>query len=139
MKISFSCMPKMNSYFYMHNHKVLNDKPNETESVAIKILVLYQIASKQTNIDCEIAGYKEKYYLASCEITFKGRFELQNHIKQSNDTELSKKWEIKMHNGAPKVVWKVIRIFRSYNPNSKRCLLCLNEKCKIETYKEDIL
>ena len=84
-------MPKMNSYFYMHNHKVSNDKPNETESVAIKILVLYQIASKQTNIDCEIAGYKEKYYLASCEITFKGRFELQNHIKQSNDTELSKK------------------------------------------------
>ena len=41
MKISFSCMPKMNSYFYMHNHNVLNDKPNETESVAIKILVLY--------------------------------------------------------------------------------------------------
>ena len=44
-----------------------------------------------------------------------------------------------MHNGAPKVVWKVIRILRSYNPNSKRCLLCLNEKCKIATYKEDIL
>ena len=29
-KISDSCMPNMNSYTYMHNHKVLNDKPNET-------------------------------------------------------------------------------------------------------------
>ena len=30
VKISYSCMPNMNSYTYMHNHKVLNDKPNET-------------------------------------------------------------------------------------------------------------
>ena len=30
IKISYSCMPNMNSYTYMHNHKVLNDKPNET-------------------------------------------------------------------------------------------------------------
>ena len=29
VKISYSCMPNMNSYTYMHNHKVLNDKPNE--------------------------------------------------------------------------------------------------------------
>ena len=30
VKISYSCMPNMNSYTYMHNHKVLNNKPNET-------------------------------------------------------------------------------------------------------------
>ena len=30
VKISYSCMPNMNSYTYMHNHKVLNGKPNET-------------------------------------------------------------------------------------------------------------
>ena len=30
LKISYSCMPSKNSYTYMHNHKVLNDKPNET-------------------------------------------------------------------------------------------------------------
>ena len=28
VKISYSCMPSMNSYTYMHNHKVVNDKPN---------------------------------------------------------------------------------------------------------------
>ena len=32
VKSSYSCMPNMNSYTYMHNHKVLNDKPNETGS-----------------------------------------------------------------------------------------------------------
>ena len=30
VKISYSCMPDMNSYTYMHNRKVLNDKHNET-------------------------------------------------------------------------------------------------------------
>ena len=34
---------------------------------------------------------------------------------------------------------KIIRICRSYNPNSKRCLLCLNEKYEIATYKGDNL
>ena len=30
VKITYTCMPNMNSYTYMHNHKVLNDKANET-------------------------------------------------------------------------------------------------------------
>ena len=29
-KISYSCMSNMNSYSYVHNHKALNCKPNET-------------------------------------------------------------------------------------------------------------
>ena len=45
--------------------------------------------------------------------------------------------EIKKRNGTPKITWKIIRICRSYNPNSKRCLLCLNEKFEIATYKGD--
>ena len=54
--------------------------------------------------------------------------------------ELSKEfWEIKKRGGTPKITWKIIRICRSYNPNSKRCLLCLNEKYEIATYKGDNL
>ena len=30
VKISDTCMPNMNFYTYMHHHKVLNDKANET-------------------------------------------------------------------------------------------------------------
>ena len=51
VKISSSCMPNMNLYTYMHNHNVLNDKPNETDIITeiaeITILVLYQIVVKR--------------------------------------------------------------------------------------------
>ena len=40
------------------------------------------------------------------------------------DKELLKEfWEIKKHNRTPKIKCKIIRIYRSYNPNGKRCLL----------------
>ena len=48
-------------------------------------------------------------------------------------------WEIKKHNGTPKITWEIFKIWRSYNPNSNRCLLCLNEKSEIPTYKGDKL
>ena len=118
-------------------------------TVVIKILVIYQIVVKgnicyQANIDYDITGYKQKCYIGSCETTFTDRFGNHknsfNHVEHKNDTELSKEfWEIKKPNGTPKITWKIIRICRSYNPNSKRCLLCLNEKYEIATYKGDNL
>ena len=94
----------------------------------------------QANIDCDIAGYKQKCYSGSCETTFKGLFgnhkKSLHHLKHKNDTELSKEfWEIEKRNGTSKITWKIIRICSSYNPNSKRCLLRLNEKYEIATYK----
>ena len=143
IKISYSYMPNMNSYTYVHNHKVLNDKPNETvinncncqnkDTCPLPNSCQTKCIIYQANIDCEFAGYKQKSYLGSCE-TFKDRFgnheKSFNHVKQKKiDTELSKElWEIKKHNGTPKITWKIIKICRSYNPNSKRCLLCLFEK-----------
>ena len=103
-----------------------------TPTAAIKIIVLHQTKCiYQANTNCDIAEYKEKCYLGSCETTFKDRFgnhkKSFNHLKHKNDTELSKEsWEIKKRNGTPKITWKIIRICPSYNPNSKRCLLCLN-------------
>ena len=98
----------------------------------------------QASIHCDIAEYKQKCYLGSCERTFKDRFgnhkKLFNHAKHKRDTELSKEfWEIKKLSGTPKITWKISRICCSYNPNSKRCLLCLNEKYEIATYKGDNL
>ena len=135
----------MNSYTYMHNHKVLNNKPNEMGinncncrnndncplPNSCQNCIIYQ-----ANIDCDIAGSKQKCYLGSCETTFKDRFgnhkKSFNHFKHKNDTELSKEfWENKKCNGTPKVTWKNMLICPSYNPNSKRCLLCLIEKYEI--------
>ena len=45
----------------------------------------------------------------------------------------------KKRNGTPKTTRGIIRICRSYNPNSKRCLSYLNEKYEIATYKGDNL
>ena len=82
----------------------------------------------QANIDCNIVGYKQKCYLGSCETLFKDRFgnhkKSFNPVKHKNDTELANKfWKIKKRSGTPKITWKIIRICRSYNPNSKRCFL----------------
>ena len=90
------------------------------------------------------AGYKQKCYLGSCETTFKDRFgnhkKSFNHVEHKSDTELSNEfWGIKNRSGTPKITWKIIRICCSYYPNSKRCLLCLNEKYEIATYKGDNL
>ena len=37
------------------------------------------------------------------------------------------------------ITWKIFRICRSYNPNSKRWLLCLHEKYETATYKTNNL
>ena len=72
--------PNINSYTYMHNHKVLNDKFKKTEifycnchnkdtppltnNFQTKIIIY------QAKIDFDIARYKQKCYLGSCETTF---------------------------------------------------------------------
>ena len=146
-------MPNMNSYTYMHNHKVLNDKPNETginnynccnkDTCALPKICQTKCIVYQANIDCDIAGYKQKCYFGSCETTFKDPYfrnnkKLINHAKHKNDTELSKEfWEIKKYSRTPKITSKIIRICHFYNPNSK--LLRLNEKYEIATCKIDNL
>ena len=63
----------MNSYTYMHNHKVLNDKPNEIrinncncfnkDNCSLPNSCQTKCTIYQANIDCNIAGYKRKCYL----------------------------------------------------------------------------
>ena len=101
VKISDKCKPNMNFYTYAHNHKVLNDKPNETginncnccnkDTCPLPNSCQAECMVYQANIDCDIARYKQKCYLASCETTFKDRFgnhkKSSNHVKHKNDTE----------------------------------------------------
>ena len=114
----------------MHNYKVLNHKSNETginncncgnkgtcrlPNSCQTTCIIYQV-----NIDCDITGYNQKFYLGSCETSFTDNFgnhkKSFNYVKHKNDTELSKEfWEIKMRNGTPNIKWKIIRICCSYN------------------------
>ena len=58
------------------------------------------------------------------------------HEKHQRDTELSNElWSIKSNNYAPNIVWEILRKHQTYNPNTERCFLCLNEKLEIARYK----
>ena len=97
-------MLKKNSHTDIHNHKVLNGKPNETDidncNCRNKDTCLlpgsYQTKTiiYQVSFDCDIAEYNQKCYLGSRKTKFKDRFgihqKLFNHIKHRNDMELSK-------------------------------------------------
>ena len=99
VKISYSCMANMNSYTYMHNHKVLNDKPNETginncncynkDTCPLTNSCQTKCITYQDNIDCGITEYKQNCCLGSCGTTFKDHFgnhkKLFNHVKHKND------------------------------------------------------
>ena len=77
-------MPNMNSNTYMHNHKVLNDKPNETgidncnccnkDTCPLPNTCQMKYIIYQANIDCDMARYKQKCYPGLRETTLKDRF-----------------------------------------------------------------
>ena len=110
-------MPNMNSYTYMLNHKVLNDKPNETginscncsckdtcplpNSCQTKCII-YQANMTVTSLDINkivtLAHEKHRLKIVS------GIIKSCSATLHKNDTGLSKEsWEIKKCNGAQKI------------------------------------
>ena len=84
--------------------------------------------------------YQHKIYYGITETKFKQRY--TNHVKSfahekhQSDTELSNEfWSIKNNSYTPDIVWEILRKHQRYNPNTKRCYLCLNEKLEIARYK----
>ena len=55
-----------------------------------------------------------------------------NVKKNKNDTKLSTEYR-KLANKKlyPRISWSIKGNYKSYNPNSKRCSLCLHEKLEI--------
>ena len=96
-----------NEWFLSYKKSILNDKENYT-----------------------------KLYKGICETTLKKRY--ANHKKSfnvptyKNNTKLSTEyWALKIKQLNPKVSWQIKRRYNSYNPISRRCNLCLNEKLEI--------
>ena len=87
-------------------------------------------------ISCNDKNYKPKLYKGSCQTSFKKRY--SKHKKSFNvplykhDTKLSTEyWNLKMKQLNPQISWKIKGIYKSSNPISKRCNLCLTEKLEI--------
>ena len=90
------------------------------------------------------ADYPGNSYVGITEPPFKGR--LGNHVrdcsdeKYANTTELSKEvWKIKKKGFAPTITWKIIKQLPAYNPETKKCLLCLGEKIEILNREDNLL
>ena len=97
--------------------------------------IIYKAVSTSTN-----PPYKEKIYLGTAETTFKLRY--SNHqrlfkfLNYKTDTELSNEvWQRKKSGQTSVITWKIVRRCSPYNPDSKRCYLCSNEKMEIATYR----
>ena len=147
IKVSYGCMPNIGSIISSHNKKVLEDKkPLERGTCncqrrhrdncplngeCLTGNVMYEADISSTEVD-----YPGNQYVGITEPPFKGRF--GNHErdcrdeKYANTTELSKEvWKIKKKGFIPSIKWKIIKQIPAYNPENKRCLLCLGEKIEI--------
>ena len=138
----------MKSIINSHNHKVTYPKTitkdrtcNCVDKVKCTLSknclvnnIIYKAVSTSTN-----PHNKERIYFDTAETTFKLRY--SNHqrsfkfLKYKTDTELSSEgWQMKKSGQTPVITWKIVRRCSPYNPNSKRCYLCLNEKMEIAAY-----
>ena len=98
--------------------------------------------SKNTlyQVDISSENFQTKIYYGISETKFKTRHSNHkksiNYEKQKNDTQLSNElWKIQVSKEQPVLVWKMLGQYQSYNVNTKRCLLCLNEKLQIAIYR----
>ena len=129
----------------MHNHKVVNDKPNETGINNCKCrnedtcplpnsfqtkCIIYQaltVTSLDINKNFTLAHVKQHLKIVS-EIIKSCSTKLNIKMIRHYQNNFGKSKSAAEHQ---KIAWKIIRICPSYNPNSNRCLLCLNEKHEI--------
>lgn len=153
VKVSYSCMPNMKSIINMHNKKIINPPSTINQRTCncinkvqcpLQEKCLHKNILYKANITTNNEINSTKVYFGVTETTFKTRY--GNHLKSfrheqyKTDTELSiEAWKIKNNNANSTIVWEKKSQHQSYNVNTKRCLLCLNEKLEIALYKENNL
>ena len=149
IKISYSCMPNMDSIINSHNKNILKpSSPAENdrtcncvrrEDCPLNQNCLQSKIIYQATIKSELVNYGEKKYIGLCETTFKKRYashktSFTNKKYQHNTTLSTEFWRVKELNGNPSITWEKIGKAEPFNVESGRCLLCLNEKFEIANY-----
>ena len=138
-------MPNTKRKINAHNREILRNTPSKNtkrcncqqkENCPMNGACLKERLVYYPTISCNDKNYQPKLYKGSCETSFKKRY--SNHKKSFNaplckhDTKLSTEyWNLKTKQLNPGVSWKIKGIYKSYNPTSKRCNLCLTEKLEI--------
>ena len=143
VKISYSCTPNINQTINAHNKNITKEETVQKNSCnctkrnecplnnnCLNTNLIYK-ATISSNVPST-----PKTYIGLTEGPFKQRYANHkksfNHRKYEHDTELSKEvWRIKDRNETPVVTWEIVRKCPSFNPNTNKCNLCLNEKLYI--------
>ena len=143
VKISYKCMPNMQTVIARHNAKILNSNPGNANFPPCN--------HRQGNV-CPLDGkcktpsivYKAtvtcdnsvETYTGLTEPPFQQRFE--NHKSdfkyqknRSNTALASHIWTLKDQNKDFRVNFEILKKTRAFNPVNKKCMLCLNEKYSI--------
>lgn len=152
LKISYSCMPNMNTIIKAHNARVIRPTCDETSTVKTNAC---NCRKKQ---ECPLRGsclvnsivYKatvtssegEKMYIGNTGDTFKSRY--SNHTltfrneKYSKRTELSKYiWSLKRKNTQYNIKWEIVKKSNTQMRQSGLCNLCMDEKLEILRHKRE--
>ena len=141
VKLSYSCMPSVSNIIDGHNKSVIKNQTKTqpklcncrnkdkcpVEGKCKEEEVIYQSTVKTSN-------NKTESYIGLCATDFKARFANHKssfiHSHKRNDTELSKYvWSLKDRNMEYEIKWKILRHAKQYNNTTKRCNLCIAEKC----------
>ena len=138
LKVSYSCMPNMQSIIQADNRKKLDKKTETSERCNCrrkdncpvngqcqKTNVIYQAVVK-----CD--GTSESY-VGLTSNSFKTRYNKHkntfNDIRQKFSTELSKHiWTLKCQNRDYEIKWNILCRAQPYSNATKRCNLCITEK-----------
>ena len=140
VKISYKCMPSMQTLISRHNSKIMKTNPGNTAPPPCN--------HRQGNI-CPLGGvcktpsliYKATVTSGNSTETYTGLSEppfqqrYQNHktdfkySKNRNNTALASHiWSLKDQNQDHNLKFEILRKARAFNPVTKKCMLCLNEK-----------
>ena len=146
-------MPNLKAAIDGHNKKILETTlPPKTKlcnylkkkNCPVRAACLTENILYYARISCDDETYKPKLYKGICETTFKKRY--ANHEKpfnvekNKNDNKLSTEyWKMANNKLHPQISWSIKGNYKSYNPNSKRCSLCVHEKLEIVGDPKEIL
>ena len=152
LKLSYSCMPNLKAKIDGHNKKIpettLPPKKKicnclKKENCPMRGACLNENILYYARISCDDETYKRKLYKGICETTFKKRY--ANHKKSfveknKNDTKLSTKyWKLANKKLHLRISWSIKGNYKSYNPNLKRCSLCLHQELEILNDSNEML
>ena len=141
IKVSYCCMPNMDSIIRQHNTKLLSGNQLANDGCNCQKPVDCPLKGKCMSSDivyeATVTSDNEiKKYIGSCSTTFKLRY--GNHkqsfknINKKGETELSNYiWQLKNSNTNYKIDWQIITKSNRYKKGSKKCNLCLVEKMLI--------